>query len=215
MNCTAKEIDLILISYPEFFKGETDIVSSLLDQFDFTYHLRKPDASYDELESFLAEIPDYLHEKIVVSNSIEILERFKVKGIHFSTLNRENGNYLAGNCYRGTSCHSIDEIRKLDDSYDYVYLSPVFPSISKKGYKGNLNMEEIKKFFNESRKKQVYALGGIAAENMEQIREFGFDGLAVLGAVWTNDPHQNQDKIRSNFNKIYSIIQSIYEKSNS
>jgi thiamine-phosphate pyrophosphorylase len=30
----------------------------------------------------------------------------------------------------------------------------------------------------------VFALGGMTVENMAQVRALGFDGAAVLGAVW-------------------------------
>lgn len=199
-------MELILISHPDFFKGETEIVSSLLDQYEFTYHLRKPDASNDELESFLKEIPDHLHNRIVVSNSIEILERFKLKGMHFSTSNREKRNHLSEKYYKGTSCHSIGEIRKLNDSYDYVYLSPIFPSISKMGYRGNLKMEEVSEFLNEKRTSKVYALGGINADRISELKSFDFDGFALLGSVWTDDPIKNQDEIENNLKKIHSLI---------
>ncbi|NOU58675.1 thiamine phosphate synthase [Marinifilum caeruleilacunae] len=206
---------LILVSYPDFFKGETSIVSSLLDSYDFTFHLRKPQASKQELIDYLDEIPTRLHSKIVLHNEIEVFSSYKLEGMHFSGAKRESAQELAKTVTKGTSCHSISEIKSLEKTFDYVYLSPIFESISKQGYQGNLDMEEVKVFLEEAKQNQVYALGGIAIENIHHIKQFAFDGLAVLGAVWTLNPLKNRDMIQSNFNKIYSKIQSVYEKSNS
>lgn len=208
-------MELILLSYPDFFKGETEIVSSLLDRYDFTFHLRKPQASSQELVGYLDEIPEALHPKIVLHSDIESFSKFKLKGMHFPGTKRKLSMQLSKDVRKGTSCHSISEVKSLDDTFDYVYLSPVFESISKQGYKGSLNMEEVKMFLEENRQSKVYALGGIAAHNIGELEHLRFDGIAVLGAVWTNEPLKNQDKIQSNFKKIHSIIQSVYEKSNS
>jgi len=215
MNCTANTMELILISHPDFFKGETVIVSSLLDRYNFTFHLRKPEASEQELIDYLDEIPESLHSKIVLHNEIEVFSNFKLKGMHFSGAKREHGKQLATSIRKGTSCHSIREIKSLGKAFDYVYLSPIFESISKPGYQGNLNMEEIKMFLKESRQSKVYALGGINASSIAQLETFPFDGLVVLGAVWTRDPFKNQDLISSNFREIHSTIHNLYEESNS
>ena len=199
-------MELILISHPDFFKGETQFVSSLLHRFDFTFHLRKPDAGVDELNLFLREIPNQLHHKIVVSNSIEVFTNFKMKGMHFSTSKRTKRIHLSEKIYKGTSCHSVDEIKQLDSYYDYVYLSPIFPSISKQGYSGNLNLHEVSDYLGEERQTKVIALGGIDANKISILENFAFDAYAVLGYVWTNDPLKNIHEIESNFLKIYSQI---------
>jgi thiamine-phosphate pyrophosphorylase len=202
-------MELILISYPDFFKGETEIVSSLLDQFDFTFHLRKPGAEIEGLAGFMQKIPAHLYHKIVVSNSIEVLEKFNVKGIHFSTANRNQQIDLPKDTYCGTSCHSLSEISDLNESFNYAYLSPVFPSISKKGYHGNLDMEQVSAFLMKDRSTKVYALGGIDTDKISKLEHWAFDGIAVLGSVWTDDPLNSLNEIKSNFHKIHSQIQTI------
>lgn len=208
-------MELILLSYPDIFEGETNIVSSLLNSYDFTFHLRKPKASPQELVDYLDKIPEQLHSKIILHQEIDVFLRFNLKGMHFSGAGRKNALQLAKDVMKGTSCHSISEIKSLGNTFNYVYLSPIFESISKPGYQGNLNREEIKTFLEKPRQTKIHALGGIGNSNIEKLKNLCFDGLAVLGAVWTNDPLKNQNMIQSNFNEIYSIIQSVYEKSNS
>jgi thiamine-phosphate pyrophosphorylase len=81
-----------------------------------------------------------------------------------------------------TSFHSTTAIFKSRRKYEYVFLSPVFDSISKQGYKGNFSLEELKSFLKS--KKNIIALGGINAENIELVKQKGFAGAAVLGSIW-------------------------------
>ena len=68
---------------------------------------------------------------------------------------------------------------------DYLFLSPIFQSISKEGY-GNgfpwYELEEARErgFINP----KVFALGGIDASHIRQLKGLGFGGAVVLGALW-------------------------------
>jgi len=203
-------MELILISYPEFFKGETTIVSSLLEQFEFTFHLRKPNATTDGYRQFLEEIPSHFYHRIVIHNQVEIYKKFDLKGIHFSTKNRANASEMSSTISKGTSCHSLQEIKDFDGKFDYAYLSPIFPSISKKGYKGTLNLTELKEYLRKDRKTKVYALGGIQTNKLEELKPIGFDGIAILGTIWTDAPENNQE-IEKSFNYIYQQFLEVYQ----
>ena len=73
----------------------------------------------------------------------------------------------------------------------YVFLSPIFNSISKQGYASAFTPKALfeakqKGIINE----KVVALGGITAANINKIKSYGFGGVALLGDVWrrTADP---------------------------
>lgn len=72
----------------------------------------------------------------------------------------------------GFSAHSITEISDYD--FDYFTLSPIF--YTKKRYPvnpiGSLNVSEIKK--------DIYALGGIDSENIVQLKNKGYKGVAGI-----------------------------------
>ena len=83
------------------------------------------------------------------------------------------------------SCHSLDEVSE-SRFYDYVFLSPIFDSISKEGYKQGFTSEQLNKA--KVRKiidGRVIALGGITAENIFMANSYGFGGVAVLGDLWS------------------------------
>ena len=67
--------------------------------------------------------------------------------------------------------------------YDYIFLSPVFDSISKNSHKSSFKKGDITQVLKSSKLK-IYALGGINPETAEKAFRMGFDGIAVLGYIW-------------------------------
>jgi len=126
---------------------------------------------------------------------------------------KDNAPYLP---ITSRSCHDLATLRAVLGHYDSVFFGPVFPSISKPGYTTELTVQvergvptrslnnedlnasgrhvppsEIYSLLNSrtanERRTTVLALGGVTAERLPQVRAFGFDGVAVLGAVWQAD----------------------------
>jgi thiamine-phosphate pyrophosphorylase len=91
------------------------------------------------------------------------------------------------------SCHDLATLRAALGHYDSVFFGPVFPSISKPGHgpSNNFSSTELSLLLNSrtanERRTTVLALGGVTAERLPQVRALGFDGIAVLGAVWQAD----------------------------
>ena len=83
------------------------------------------------------------------------------------------------------SCHSLEELSAYKAKFDYLFLSPIFDSISKKGYSGRFTREQLLAARDNGLiDKKIIALGGITSGNIPIIRELGFGGVAVLGSVW-------------------------------
>lgn len=80
----------------------------------------------------------------------------------------------------------------LEPLFDACFLSPIFPSISKKGYSGTFTEQELCKHL-QTKKVKVIALGGIEWHKIQQLHAWGFDGAAVLGTIWGDDPSYNND----------------------
>lgn len=196
---------LVLISYPDNFEGETQIVAKLLKQFDFTFHLRKPGLSSDDYRKYLEALPASTHEKIVLHDAHELSHHYKVKGLHYSSGKRLGNMHKVQGLSYSTSCHSLEEVVDMDDKYDYVFLSPVFPSISKKGYKSDLDLCNIRGYLKSDRQTKVIALGGIDKTKINALIDCSFDGLALLGAVWTDSPERSNE-IVNNFKEIYTCL---------
>ncbi len=86
--------------------------------------------------------------------------------------------------------HSLKELEDCKEKYEYAFLSPIFDSISKVGYKSKFSHEFHELTQNKLEKisvisgKNIIALGGIDEDKIETCRELGFAGVAVIGAIW-------------------------------
>jgi len=97
--------------------------------------------------------------------------------------------------------HSLKELEEYPMKYEYALLSPVFNSISKEGYKSAYDLKELEKCI-KGRKEKIIALGGIDGDKIEKVKEIGFSGIALLGAIWLNkDPVRSYKKIREKWMK--------------
>ena len=174
---------LILITPPTYFVEEDKIITSLFEEGLDVLHLRKPNTAPMFAERLLTLIPEQYHKRIVVHGHFYLKDEYRLKGIH---LNQRNPN-LPEN-YKGhvsCSCHSLEEVKVQKRNCDYVFLSPVFDSISKKDYHANYTPEEIRQAHKAGIiDKKGFALGGIDTNNIRQVKEYGFGGAAILGALW-------------------------------
>lgn len=182
---------LYIFAHPTDFKDEAQAVTQLLEQVDCVFHLRKPSYSAVEYIQYLESIPKHLHKKIVMHGGYELLNDFAIKGLHFSTKNRHLTNNTMIKGTKSTGCHSLEELAECDNHYDYLFISPVFESISKPGYTSTLNHGQLNAFLQTKHKAQVIALGGITCSTLPQLSTYAFDGYAVLGAIWTNQSSPN------------------------
>ncbi len=151
---------LALISSPENFAGEHEILEQMFERGLQTLYARKP------------KMPEPLFERWLLGFDMKLREKiFPWPG----------------------SAHSFEELERNGESAEICFLSPVFDSISKFGYKTKFSKEELKEgianWKNSHPAQKLFALGGIEADNIVETAKLGFDGAAVLGAVWHNpDP---------------------------
>ena len=186
---------LIVITREEFFEGEAALLTALMDAGLERLHLRKPRASHDEIVALVEALPEQYRSRVVLHDAHEIAERYALGGVH---LNSRSPHALSG--WQGSvsrSCHTLDELRRYGHSCDYLFLSPIFDSISKHGYTSAFTEEELRLVCRDV--KGVVALGGVTLEHMSLVRDMGFDGAAVLGDVWcrpTEDIVKHFERLR-------------------
>ena len=184
---------LIVITTPTFFIEEDKILTTLFEEGLDYLHLRKPDTAPMFSERLLTLIPEQYRKRIVTHDHFYLKEEFNLMGIH---LNHRNPNPPEN--YRGhisCSCHSLEEVKSRKSPCNYVFMSPIFDSISKQNYLSTYSAEEIRQ---ESKDgiidKKVIALGGIDAGNIPLIKDYGFGGAAILGDLWNRfDTRINRD----------------------
>ncbi len=174
---------IIVLTSPEFLPGECGILGDLLLHGADGIHLRKPGCSKEQMEQLIEGIPVELRQRLTLHEHFDLHSPYNVGGIH---LNKRNPQPPAD--YHGRlscSCHTLEEVAEQSMSMDYVFLSPIFDSISKHGYMAGFSHEELQE---ASRKgiigRKTIALGGISKSRIPLVKGMGFGGIAVLGDVW-------------------------------
>ena len=176
---------LIAVTTEKFFDRETEGVTALFKEGLERLHLRKPEATEAETANWLTAIPAAFHSRIVLHDHFKLATIFPLGGIH---LNRRNPSPIVQKGSVSRSCHSLTEIRE-SNGLDYYFLSPVFDSISKAEYRATINLNEVAEAFRQKAIPcEVYALGGITPARMQTVKQTGFAGAAILGALWGNFP---------------------------
>ena len=173
---------LIAITKPYFYDGEAVVIRRLLENgFDFI-HLRKPESDINKCRILLNELTIEEWKKIIVHDHHELYEEFSLKGIHINkNVTRLPDEYQG---FKTRSCHSLEEVKLYKNDFDYVFLSPIFDSISKQGYKSAFTEEMLRTALREGIiDEKVVALGGVTFEKISYLEELHFGGAAMMGGV--------------------------------
>ena len=187
--------DVIVITKPEMFPGEEELVNTLFANGMQRLHLRKPGASEQEMAEWIGQIDLPFRQKIIVHDHHRLLRTMGLGGIHLNARNPEAPAWFSAERQKrrsvtlSRSCHSLEEIAQWKGVCDYLFLSPIFDSISKGGYTSAFTRETLLQAYHDGLfSKPVYALGGVSADNIRSIYDYGFAGAAVIGSLWQVHP---------------------------
>ena len=178
---------LIVISSdtPEVdIKQELHWAERFIEMGVFKYHFRKPQWSIDQQKEFA--------ELMLCSFNKEQVAKMKIHttltdSIHFETLNLHfKGEVKVDDVKTSRSFHSVDSISENHGDFEYGFLSPIFDSISKSKYFAKFDSEELMSSRELFKSKKIFALGGLSLRNLEEAKELGFYGGALLGAIWNS-----------------------------
>lgn len=194
---------LIVITSPAFLADEAASVNALFEAGLEILHLRKPHSSIDEVEHLLQSVSVSFRCRIVLHEHFGLVEKYGMKGIHLNARNPVAPEEYHGHISR--SCHSLQEVEEWKNVCDYVFLSPIYDSISKEGYGAHFTTEQLQDARSRGLiDEKVVALGGICADNIPEVKSFGFGGVALLGDVW----NRKGAEFIPHFHQLLHIIQS-------
>lgn len=195
---------LIIISPPEDVPGETQIVDSIFARLPVIYHLRKPGKVDEQLADYLNRIAATCHFRVMVHGYKKLLRRFNLKGIHYSEKVRCQQPQAIRQFRRAhpdsrisSAFHHITDVPDSHGLFDYIFLRPIFDSISKKGYHAAFDHADLRRCLSRTGH-TVIALGGIDEQRVAMAARLGFKGVAVLGSVWESaDPEKAAGRLWS------------------
>jgi thiamine-phosphate pyrophosphorylase len=192
---------MIVISSPTSIENEINIIHQLFEEGLQLFHIRKPDYNESDVRQFVLAIGLEYSNRLVLHSHHQLAAELAINRIHFTEKTRKEvttaptrlskpcscilKQFITNGFHLSTSTHYIEDFNALDQIFEYAFLSPVFPSISKENYVSKTDLfEAIKIRTNHST--QLVALGGIEPKNIEKSFRNGFDDVALLGIIWNS-----------------------------
>jgi thiamine-phosphate pyrophosphorylase len=175
---------IVVISPEQHYPKETLWANRLLEARLECFHIRKPHWDDEAVAKYVSEIDQSYHTKIVLHDRLEVSQTYGLKRLHITEKKRKNKvmEIKEGMTY-STSVHNMADFNELEMIWDYAFVSPIFPSLSKVGYGQNTAVfHQLKSRKNFHTK--LIGLGGVAPENISNVYEAGVDGVALLGYIW-------------------------------
>lgn len=174
---------IIAITTPDVTNDDASIIKHLLDRGIDIVHLRKPHADVDACRALLAQLSAEHRARIVVHDYPELYYEFSLRGIHLNS--RVTSLPQGYDGLKTRSCHTLEEVAQYKDDCDYLFLSPIFDSISKPGYASRFTDEML---CNASAAgiidQKVIALGGVTLDKIAYLQSLNFGGAAMLGSLY-------------------------------
>jgi thiamine-phosphate pyrophosphorylase len=198
---------LILISPEGDDAREAAVLAELVAAGLERYHVRKPQWSFAKTAAWLGALPSSVRPRLVLHQHHELAESFGLLGRHWRDGESAPDAPRVRTDFTSRSCHTLTALRAALGCYRSVFLSPVFPSLSKPGYArevdGNgLDLTRVKNVLadrtRDERSTEVIALGGITPDKLPLCAAACFDGVAALGYIWqAADPLRNFGQLQS------------------
>lgn len=157
-----------------------------------TVHIRKREDE-SKIAQFLSAFSHVERQSLTLHRHLNLAEEYKLGGIHLTGTQKFSEIPENWNGRISKSCHSIQEINAITHACDYVFLSPIFDSISKPGYSASFELEHLRLELPRILQ-SVIALGGVDPTHLETLENCGFDGAAFLGSFWNTETTEQRLK---------------------
>ncbi|CAL2085923.1 thiamine phosphate synthase [Tenacibaculum sp. 190524A02b] len=202
---------LIVLTSEQEIKNEAILLNQLFKNGLEILHLRKPTFDIEGYRNLLKKINPKYYQNIMIHEHHELCLEFGLKGIHLQEQPRINlGSKLQEyvNSFQNksqelkakshtvsSSFHDPEVLNNCTTDFDYHILSPVFSSISKKGYEG-------KGFDVNTINKKIIGMGGVNTTSIPKVFALGYSGIGVLGGIWNaENPIESFKEIKKQFEK--------------
>ncbi|MBN9384760.1 MAG: thiamine phosphate synthase [Chitinophagaceae bacterium] len=190
---------LAVITSPVAAPGEADYLEGLLEEGLEKLHIRKPGDTEDAREALLERLAPRWCSRLVLHGGrdvVELARRYKIPQIHghwHKPWLEDGGLPGSQKIVVSASLHSWEEVREVPSGVlEYIFLSPLFDSISKPGYPAGDGLLQRPAGVAPCR---LIGLGGIGADTIGEVIKHGWDGAALLGYIW-QQPERAVERFR-------------------
>jgi thiamine-phosphate pyrophosphorylase len=202
---------LIVVSASDKKENETDTVTRLFELGVDSLHLRKPKYTTKELRQFIEAVPEPFHNRIVIHSHHKLALDYNLKGIHLTRIHKKRKFRQWFTMQRirmkrksivvSTSFRKLGNLYEEENKYSYVFLSPIYDSLSGK-FQSGFNEFSLKAAMEKTPHK-VVARGGMDVDRIEKVASLGFYGMAFYSTIWKSpDPQAAMLKILERFSSL-------------
>ncbi len=151
--------------------------------------LRENHCSTREFLNEAHSLQEFLHSKnipLIINDRVDVALAIGADGVHLGQKDMPIGDarkLLGNKIIIGISAESVDDAVFAEaQGADYVGISPVFTTTTKKDIAPPLGLEGIREIRRKVRL-PLLAIGGIHQDNATAVLQAGADGIAVVSAI--------------------------------
>ncbi len=151
--------------------------------------LREKNCSTREFIREARILQEFLHPKnipLIINDRVDVALTIGADGVHLGQKDMPMGDarkLLGDKLIIGISAETLDDaVTAESEGADYIGVSPVFSTTTKKDLAPPLGLKGIRDIRNKV-KLPLVAIGGINPENATEVIQAGADGIAVVSAI--------------------------------
>ena len=133
--------------------------------------------------------------KIIINDRVDIALALKADGVHLGQddLPVESARRILGpTAIIGFSTHNLQQAKLAAHMpADYIAVGPIFPTRTKQSENPALGVAAMK-VIRDVVNLPLVAIGGVCAENADELLDAGADALAVISELWKPGPDAKQ-----------------------
>ena len=163
--------------------------------------LREKNVTEDEYIAYAREalaVCRSLGARLIINDSVAVCAAVGADGVHLGqgdTDPKEARRILGGNAIIGVTAKTVEQAQRAEtDGADYLGSGAVFGT-STKADAVKMDIETLREIVS-SVSMPVYAIGGINAENISQLRGSGIYGAAVVSGIFKGDIEKNAARLK-------------------
>ncbi len=128
--------------------------------------------------------------KVIVNDRVDIALALRADGVHLGQedLPPEAARRLLGpDAIIGFSTHNPEQVRLATKlPIDYIAIGPIFATSTKQASGSPLGLDGVHRVRQVAGEIPLVAIGGITAENSQDVIDAGADAVAVISDIWSS-----------------------------
>lgn len=191
-------------------KEQLENIQSTLDAGCEWIQLRFKHADEKEFSSVAEQVKNICENynaTFIINDNVELAKRIDADGVHLGLQDMsviQARTILGGNKIIGGTANTLrDVLTRIQEKVDYIGLGPFRFTSTKTNLSPVLGLDGYRNIMNEVLKNKIhipiYAIGGIAIDDVEALMNIGVHGIAVSGTI-TN--HSDKKELLQKFNSL-------------